>query len=199
MSDPTNVDLRPGEDPRKEVLEELEKFRLHTPEEKEALKAKLKDQVGAELGRDGATKESLAAVIEKTVRDEAGAAGGPVIPEEANALKNSTLEMAEKLLLVKQRYGIEKAREIFNTATDRAGPDKNDSPHIPTGTLIGGAAGLGLAMLPDIGDWTSFSGILKKLALITAGIAAGGLIGGDFGINLFAPAKPKSEEKDAAR
>ncbi|MBV8939496.1 MAG: hypothetical protein JO089_06625 [Alphaproteobacteria bacterium] len=162
--------LKPGETHEGQVKAALGKLTFDDPH---AFLTELKWKVGEELRKPGVTEDSLAAVIGEVVRGKKP----PANTAEEKELQKTAHELAAKILALKtDGNSVDKALETFSSSVDRT----EHGGSFPTGVVVGGAAGLTGAMLLDIGDWKSFGGILKKLALISGGLVVGGLIDGDF-------------------
>jgi hypothetical protein len=148
-----------------------------------ALISELKTKVAAELQSNDITQSRLNTVIYETIKRHYG----PSNPEEDRRLQASASELAEKLYQARLNLGVAQATTLFNQTLDRS-----TSLPVSNGTLIGAGIGLGAAAYLDVGDWQSFTGILKKLGIITAGVAAGALISGDLRPSAFMPPAPRT-------
>jgi hypothetical protein len=176
MPDPITITVKPGEAVGEKVAQALGSVVVHTPDSAKAAKEELKQTIASELRRTGVTQDSLAGVIENLVKKHA-----PPPTKEAEAkLKAESKELAGRLLWLKANQGIDRAIEVLNNSIDNVGGGSAASK-FPVGAAVGGAVGVAAAAMVDVGDWTSFSGILKKLGIIAAGVVAGGIINGDFG------------------
>jgi len=148
----------------------LERVRISTPESEAARVANLKTLVGAALRDPNANRDTVAAALEAASTDRMESF---TTDQKAKFLATIPI-VADQLMKTKEEQGAEKAVEVFNTATDRA--QSGDAGSLPlAGMALGGGAGLAAASVLDVGDWSSFSGIMKKMAVITAGVVLGGI------------------------
>lgn len=181
---------------KEELNAALDNFRVDSKETRAGLKAKLKEKVAAELRVD-TNEDKLSAVIEALVNETAA----PKTDDEKTKLKAEALELARKLLMIKGTEGnADAAIAAFNEGLERADGGGGGKGGTPWGAIGGAAAGVAAAATMNIGDWTSFSGIMKKLAIVGAGLGVGLMVTDDFGVrtqavNLVTGKKPEGASK----
>lgn len=147
---------------------QLSALSARTGKAEPAVKTELKEKVAAAL-RASDNPADIANAIKEVVNKHAA----PKTDEDKAKLETEAKAIGEALIKLKKEGGVDAAINTFNSSVDRA--------ELPLGMMIGGAAGLAAALGTDIGDWSSFGGIMQKLALIAVGVGAGELINNDMG------------------
>ena len=146
----------------------------------DAVKAELKKKVKEALEAGGTPEQAKAAVseaIQKAIKDNEKTKPKDTAAEAA--LKVRSDEIATNLVAIRTAggaNGVASATKAFDEAIDKA------SGGFPMGIVLGGAAGVAAAVATDIGDWKSFGGIMKKLALVAAGVGVGIAVNNDYGL-----------------
>jgi hypothetical protein len=179
-------------DPKAVAVEEAKKIlgsgATATSKADEEVKKTLKAKVAEALRAPGATAKTVGdAIVASLINDK-------MKDEEKEKLRKEADTIGKTLIELKGKTDVETAVKTFDESVERASG-------LPMGMLLGGAAGLAAAAATDIGDWSSFSGIMKKLALIAVGVGAGAMINNDFGardkvVGMFSgPKKPDDTAK----
>lgn len=153
------------------VMGEFDKTAVPTPESDATLRANMKRRVSDELRKDDATAESLTNAMEEVMADRYKTFSD----EQKHQFREQSYVMSEKLLELKAEHGAEGAVKKLHEVIDRYGQEPEG---VSLGAIaIGGATGLAAATLLGIGDWSSFSGIMKNVGMIVVGLVAGGVVG----------------------
>jgi len=145
-----------------------------------AIKTALKTSVGDILKVDNKVMSD-----ELYLKRIAEAIAGPIMKDEKTAPKTEADKAklaAEASTLAKKLFDMKKADKGDPANAIKAFNDGLDKADFPMGIAVGGGAGLLAAVATDIGDWKSFGGIMKKLALVAAGVGVGIAVNNDMGL-----------------